>query len=126
MRCARRRARRIVTRPSSDEMREIQLMAAVQISESVLVNRGLGAAALTGASLEFSDAQSAAVDVLGSFKKFVTADVADVNLVSVVGAFTSSIELATYFINAKYAELGGAAGLLGGTLSAVAATANGS
>lgn len=104
-------------------------MPAINISQSMLVNQGLSARlALGGASEALTDPAGPPVaDVVGSFKGIIAdpgVSVADRNLSGIIAAITSPLDLATYFINAKYAELGSADGLLGRTVSAVAATAN--
>jgi hypothetical protein len=104
-------------------------MPALEISQSMLVNRGLSALAVGGGTLaEIADtsASPALADILGSFKGIVangTVAVTDPALIGTIVGFTSPLDLATFFINAKYAELGGAAGFLGTTTSAVVASA---
>jgi len=101
-------------------------MPAVEITRSTLVNLGLSAHPDLTQIID-GQADGGAPDVVESFKRLVATDVltADRDLVATVAAFTSPLELATYFINAKYADLNGASGLLGTTTSAVSATANG-
>jgi hypothetical protein len=101
-------------------------MSTPEITRSMLVNQGLSA------RLPFDLAQmaddSAPADVVGSFKQIVgdrQLSVVDQELVASIAAITSPLDLATYFINAKYAELGGTGGSLGTTTSAVSATAKG-
>lgn len=102
-------------------------MPAVEINRSMLVNLGLSAHPDLTQIVDGQTDEGAAPDVVESFKRLVAADVlaADRDLVATVTAFTSPLELATYFITAKYNELGGAGGMLGTTTSAVNATANG-
>ena len=100
-------------------------MPALEISQSMLVNRGLSALAASGGALAAIDdtpAAPALSDIVGSFKGIVasaTVAVTDPGLIGIIAAFTSPLDLATFFINAKYAELGGAGGFLGTTTSAV-------
>jgi hypothetical protein len=102
-------------------------MPAVEISRSMLVNLGLSANPDLTRLAAHDSANGDTPDVVESFKRLVATDVftADRDLVATVTAFTSPLELATYFITAKYTELGGASGRLGTTTSAVTATANG-
>ena len=103
-------------------------MAALEISRSMLVNHGLSASpALAEAFADTGSAAPAVTDIVGSFRKIVadSLTVTDQDLVKSIVAFASPLELATFFINAKYAELGGSAGVLGSTVSAVVATAGG-
>jgi hypothetical protein len=103
-------------------------MPSLEIDRSMLVNRGLSVNPALVASLADNDSADAPTDIVGSFKKLVT-DVAvavkEPDLLVSIGAFAAPIDVATYFINAKYAELGGPGGILGNTLSAVTATPNG-
>src|SRR5262245_22350406 len=104
-------------------------MPALEITRSLLVNRGLSAVnrmeasfVAPGAGTEISNDNA-----LGAFKKIVVDDAVaavDHNLVGIITAFISPLELATFFINAKYEELGGSTGVLGATTSAVVATLN--
>src|ERR1051326_6418144 len=102
-------------------------MPALEINQSVLVNRGLSTIPdFVEASPELNAAR--VTDVVTSFKQFLTdtaVTVVDPILITTIGTFNTPVELATYFINAKYTELGGASGFLGTTLTAVVATANG-
>ncbi|CAN5671818.1 hypothetical protein BH11PSE13_BH11PSE13_35540 [soil metagenome] len=103
-------------------------MPALQISQSLLVNEGLSfqlAPDLKLAAVN-DDATLASDDVLDSFKKIAIDSrfsVVDTGFAEIVATFTSPLELATFFINAKYTELGAAAGILGATASAVTAVA---
>ena len=101
-------------------------MPALEISRSMLVNHGLSAIPDMARLAENGDGpQSAPSDVVESFKRLVASDaIADRDLAATVVAFSSPLDLATYFINAKYAELGGPSGQLGSTTSAVGATSN--
>lgn len=104
-------------------------MPALEITRSMLVNRGLSAINSMEASFVAPEAgmEISNDNALGAFKKIIVDDAvaaADHNLVGIFTAFTSPIELATFLINAKYDELGGSTGVLGGTSSAVAATLN--
>ena len=104
-------------------------MPALEITRSMLVNRGLSAINSVEASFVAPDAgmEISNDNALGAFRKIIADDVlaaADHNLVGIFTAFTSPLELATYLINAKYDELGGSTGVLGGTTSAVVATSN--
>jgi uncharacterized protein with LGFP repeats len=93
----------------------------------MLVNHGLSAIPDMARAADNGDgAQSTPTDVVESFKRLVATDViADRDLVATVVAFSSPLDLATYFINAKYSDLGGASGSLGSTTSAVVATSTG-
>src|SRR5712671_3119602 len=104
-------------------------MPALEITRSMLVNRGLSAINSTEALFVAPDAgmEISNDNALGAFKKIIAGDAVaavDHNLVGIITAFTSPLELATFLINAKYDELGGSAGVLGGTSSAVVATSN--
>jgi LGFP repeat-containing protein len=105
-------------------------MPALEISQSMLVNQGLSALAASGGALAaIGDipASPALSDIVGSFKGIVadgTVAVTDPALIGTIVGFTSPLDLATFFINAKYAELGGAGGFLGTTTSAVVPSAS--
>jgi hypothetical protein len=104
-------------------------MPTLEISRSILVNQGL-TAGVPGFDVitRPAAAEPASADVLGSFKSLVVNDRAftvDPGLIDTITALKSPLELATFFINAKYAEVGGAGGFLGTTVSAVIATPNG-
>jgi LGFP repeat-containing protein len=100
-------------------------MSAVEISRSMLVNQGLSArAALVAMPFELNDVTApAGSDVVSSFKQLLTDDATRVDreLVNAVFELASPLDLATFFINAKYGELGGVSGLLGKTQGAVVA-----
>jgi hypothetical protein len=105
-------------------------MPTVEITRSILVNQGLGAHSLELATFaEPASASASAVsDIVGSFKDLVSSGAAlkfDPGLIDAILAFKTPLDAATYFINAKFAELGGAAGFLGATTSAVNPTPNG-
>jgi hypothetical protein len=103
-------------------------MPTLEITSSMLVNRGLGArAALDAAGFGGDTVEPDSRNVVDSFKQLVDGSftVRDTALIGAIAAFTSPLELATYFINAKYAELGGSTGFLGTTASAVTATSGG-
>lgn len=90
-------------------------MPVLELSQSLLVNQGL--------SLRPDLVEAADGDVVASFKHVVGATdmaITDQSLVATIEAVTSPLDLATYFINAKFGELGGAGGFLGTTTTAVA------
>jgi hypothetical protein len=98
-------------------------MSALEVSRSMLINQGLSLSIERNAALELAEVAPAA-DVVGSFKRLVNDEsvlVADREFVSHLAAFNSPLELATFFINAKYNDVGGAGGLLGRTAGAVSA-----
>lgn len=100
-------------------------MPALEVSRSMLVNQGLSALA-PGADIA-SAAELPHADIVGSFTRFVVDNrisAADQDFVGIITASTSPLDLATVFINAKYAELGGVSGLLGTTMSAVIVALN--
>ena len=104
-------------------------MPAIEISRTMLVNQGLSA--LSGLTRSPDDSDGAAVgsvDTVASLKRLVVDDaisVLDHDLVATIVALDSPLDMATYFINAKYAELGGADGMLGTTTSAIVASGAG-
>jgi hypothetical protein len=104
------------------------IMPATTLSESILVNRGLAARSiLYGAAEASATAGDAATgDVVASFKR-LAGDAANngaaQELAAIFARFDSPLEIATFCINAKYAEMGGAEGVLGTPVSAIAATA---
>jgi hypothetical protein len=103
-------------------------MPSLEIDRSMLVNRGLSVNPALAATFADNDAADIATDIVGTFKKIVTdvtVAVKDPELLQSIGAFASPLDVATYFINAKYAELGGPGGILGNTLSAVVPTSKG-
>ena len=105
------------------------------LSSSLLLNSTATSAAIAaGAPLASSSGTSGAAtvlvdtDILGSYKALVNDSafsILDPTLISVIGTAKAPIELATYFINGKYTDLGGAGGALGSTIAAVIATPGG-
>ncbi len=103
-------------------------MPAIEISRSMLVNHGLSAVSEMARLTEDADgAALSSVDAVASFKRLVSdsLSVVDVDLVATITAFNSPLDMATYFINAKYADLGGSSGMLGTTTSAIVASPGG-
>ena len=107
-------------------------MPTVQLSQAMLLDQGLSARPLLASSmLQATSAPSsvaANIDIVGSFKQLIAGDqiaVLDPGLISVITTASNPIDLATYFINAKYTALGGASGFLGATTTAVTATPGG-
>ena len=105
-------------------------MPALEITRSMLVNHGLSAASATAhlAAVEPETENIISSDrSLDAFKKLVLQDsvrVVDHDFTNVLATFTTPLDLATWTINAKYNELGGAGGVLGATTTAVVATSN--
>lgn len=110
-------------------------MVTKQFNASVLVNRGLQATAfldhadlgVTSSAATDVAAQALGADVLGSFRDIALdpkVQLVAPELAGIFGAFGSTTDLATWSINAKYAEAGGTDGVLGRNLDAVTATAN--
>lgn len=110
-------------------------MATEQFNASVLVNHGLQATAflghadlgLTSAAMNDGATQAIGADLLDSFRNIALnpkVKLAAPELAGIFSAFASTSDLATWAINAKYAEAGGADGILGRTLGAVTATPN--
>lgn len=108
-------------------------MDTVQINASVLVNRGLQATAfLDHADLGVTSAVASdvappgiGVEVLASFRNIALdpkVQLVAPELAGIFDAFVSTTDLATWAINTKYAETGGADGVLGRTLGAVTVT----
>jgi len=106
-------------------------MPTVQLSQAMLLDQGLSARPLLVASMQATSGLPTATvntDIVGAFKQLIAANQIsniDPGLISVVATASNPINLATYFINAKYAALGGASGFLGATTTAVAATPGG-
>jgi hypothetical protein len=104
-------------------------MPVPKISQSILMNRGLNSAALDmDTSQEIRDARVSLVDSVGEFKKLVETDLiaeSEQGLVAAITAANTPADLASFFINSKFNDLGGVAGLLGTTVSAILATRNG-
>lgn len=104
-------------------------MPAAQISQFMLVNQGLSVRSALGFNTAQinDDAEPPITDVVGAFQKLIVDprfSASDLNLAGMISTFASPLDLATFFINAKYTELGGSDGVLGRTVSAVAATPN--
>lgn len=110
-------------------------MVTEKINASLLVNRGLQATAflghtdfgLTAPAVTDVVPQAITADVLGSFRDMALdpqVQLAAPELAGLFGAFASTTDLASWAINSKYAELGGADGILGRTLDAVSPTPN--
>ncbi len=110
-------------------------MSTGQFNASVLVNRGLQATSIldhadlgvTATAVADVAAPALGADVLGSFRDIaLDPQVQRVapELAGIIGSFGSTTDLATWAINAKYAEAGGADGVLGRSLGAVTATPN--
>lgn len=110
-------------------------MDAVQINASVLVNRGLQATAfldhadlgVTSTAVSDVEPPGIGVEVLASFRNIALdpkVQLVAPELAGIFDAFVSTTDLATWAINAKYAETGGADGVLGRTLGAVTVTPN--
>src|SRR5690349_6148513 len=107
-------------------------MPTVQLSGAMLLDQGLSARPLLASSLlqATSGPPTAAIDtdIVGSFKQLIAGNqisTLDPGLISVITTASNPIDLATYFIGAKYNALGGAAGSLGATTTAVIATPGG-
>ncbi|MBV8037114.1 hypothetical protein [Roseateles sp.] len=101
-------------------------MAATQFNASILVNRGLEAMRVL-ADPDPGSTPTVGVDVLGAFRDIALspqAQAAAPELAGIIGSFASPIDVATWAINAKFAEAGGADGALGRPLSAAAAAAH--
>jgi len=110
-------------------------MDAVQINASVLVNRGLQATAfldhadlgVTSTAVSDVEPPGIGVEVLASFRNIALdpkVQLVAPELAGIFDAFVSTTDLATWAINTKYAETGGADGVLGRTLGAVTVTPN--
>ena len=104
-------------------------MPAAKISQSMLVNQGLSvrSAQRVGMDQITDGAGPPIAEVVGAFQKLIidpSFSASDLQLAGIISTFASPLDLATFFINAKYSELGGPDGILGRTVSAVATTAN--
>lgn len=110
-------------------------MITEQFTASVLVNRGLQATAVlfhdnlgvTSTAVTDLAAPALNADVLGFFRDIALdpqVRLAAPELAGIFGGFISTTDLATWAINAKYGEAGGADGVLGRSLGAVTATPN--
>lgn len=106
-------------------------MPTVQLSQAMLLDQGLSARPPVVGSMQAIGSLPAAplsTDIVGSFKQLIAGDqvsIIDPGLISVISTASNPIDLATYFINAKYTALGGASGFLGATTTAVTATPGG-
>jgi hypothetical protein len=103
-------------------------------SPLLLTNTSVASTLVSSATIVTSAATSGVApvmldsDILGSYKSLLSDNafaILDPGLISVIGTAKTPLELATYFINGKYGDLGGASGMLGSTTTAVIATAGG-
>ena len=110
-------------------------MGTEQFTASFLVNRGLQARSVldhsdlgvTSTAVTGAAAPALSADVLGSFRDIALdpqAQLAAPELAGIIGSFISTVDLATWAINVKYAEIDGTDGVLGRSRGAVTATSN--
>lgn len=109
-------------------------MSTEQFTASVLVNRGLQAASVldhpdvaTAPGPGDAAAPARSADVLRSFRDIALnpqVQLVAPELAGIIGGFMSTADIATWAIDAKYAETGGADGVLGRSVGAVTPTPN--
>jgi hypothetical protein len=99
----------------------------LRVTAADLLNRGLPQPVVTAAT-EVGESVFSGSGVLEAFKNVsrdLATDSVSASLVAAIGRFQTPLEAATYFIGAKYTELGGAAAFLGSPTTSVTACPDG-